>query len=344
MLQSPKTKQIFPFPPRPFPPAKLKTKAFANVLRKANRTLKEYRTVLQCAPSPLFSHLLTWEAIESLDSQKIHIPLAKLLENPKKDRAAAQILDYMEALAWASRDIAHSPFSKKQTCRIHAIAKRATSPKVDLGRYRNRQNWIGPSDCTIEEAYFYPPHKKEVPEMMEQLFRYMKRKEKEPLLQIALAMAQLLIIHPFMDGNGRIARIWIPLFLYKKNLLPIPFFFLSGYFKKNRLQYFQTLFQTTEENNWENWIVFFLKGIIREARRLRRTILQIASVYARLPEMDPKSRELLFKYPVFTLSAWKKAHGSTELLQELKKSQLVKEQKKGVFRFLPLLKIYTRLR
>ncbi len=110
---------------------------------------------------------------------------------------------------------------------------------------------------------------------MENLLHYCNQIDPFPLVQIAIAFAQFLIIHPFMDGNGRVARILIPLLLYKKNLLPYPLLFLSRYFKDHRLTYFRQLFAITEKQQWEQWILFFLKGIAREAKRARALVLRM---------------------------------------------------------------------
>lgn len=115
----------------------------------------------------------------------------------------------------------------------------------------------------MKEGYFYPPLPELVAKSMKNLERYYKsRKEKDPLVHLAIYFAELLIIHPFMDMNGRIARAIIPLFLYKKGLTPKPNFYMSAYFKQRRLKYFKQLYQITAENDWEGWIRFFLQGII----------------------------------------------------------------------------------
>jgi Fic family protein len=236
-------KQITPFKPRSFPPRNLKKRSFAPLLQKANAALTELGTSLKTIRIP--PSLLKQEAIDSIESQK-------------KGSPGIHVQDYLAALHFASKEIIKAPFSKKMLCEIHQILK-----KTPAKSYRTRQNWIGPEGCKIDQAYFYPPAPKEVGPLMGKLIRYMRSNPEEPLLQLALIFAQLLIIHPFMDGNGRIARILVPLFLYKKKILPIPFLFLSSYFRKHRLKYFQTLFSTTDENNWEDWIVFFLEGIIQ---------------------------------------------------------------------------------
>jgi Fic family protein len=278
MSTSLEKKEVSPFCPRPFPPKNLSRKSFDPLLQKANGALREFCAALNQVP-PLIKAFPPLLKIEALYSQRIGVSLKEFLLSSKKKRVFVQIRDYVEAFNWACPEIAQKPFSKKQICQIHKMIKRASAQKPDLGRYRNRQNWIGPSGCTIEQAYFYPPAAESVDQLMNQLFCYMKRSDKEPLLQLALILAQLLIIHPFMDGNGRIARLLIPLFLYKKKVLPSPFFFLSGYFKYRRLRYFQTLFKTTKENNWEEWIRFFLRGIRISAKKQTRTLMHIASLY-----------------------------------------------------------------
>lgn len=256
------TKKITPFKPRAFPPRLQRGKKILSLLQKAKHALQNCSKILQQTPlpEPMLHSLLITEAIHSLELQKKRI----------KEDSKAEICDYLEALRYvASHSASRSPLTKKKICNIHKIVKQHSAQKIDLGRYRNRQNWIGPEGCTIDQAYFYPPAAKELEQLMKEFLNYANRKTKEPLLQLALLFAQLLIIHPFMDGNGRVARLMVPLFLYQKKFLPTPFFLLSSYLKKNKLKYFQTLYKTTNEGIWEDWIVFFLKGIIQSVKKIR---------------------------------------------------------------------------
>jgi Fic family protein len=246
-------KKIIPFRPRAFPPRGLNKKILAKPLQRASRLLEKYRAALEAAPPSkrLFSRLAYLEAIASLASQS----------HPKQ----MMVAHYKEALLWACKR--KTPWSKKFLCTIHRKAKSSTKSKGDLGVYRNRQNWIGSEGCKIEEAYFYPPDKTKVEGLMRKLLAYAKKKQKEPLLQLALLVAQFLIIHPFMDGNGRIARILVPAFLYQKKLIPMPLLFLSRYLLRHRIAYFQHLFNNTANHKWEPWILFFLKGLIVEMNK-----------------------------------------------------------------------------
>lgn len=179
-------------------------------------------------------------------------------KNPQKISFAQEGLEF--AIQWAKK----KPLNLEFLCQLHAIVKQDGPNPKDIGQLRNRQNWIGPEGGSIEEAYFYPPEAKKVAGYMRTLFKYLHGTEKDPLVQLAIFFAQLLIIHPFMDGNGRVARIFIPVWLWKKSLICKPALFLSSYFEKNRLQYFRKLFNISEMNAWEDWIEYFLKGIIEQ--------------------------------------------------------------------------------
>ena len=157
----------------------------------------------------------------------------------------------------------HKPVTFELLKQMH----RALKPAKDVGRFRKRQNWIGPEGAPITEAYFLPPKFERVPKLMRQLKQYLNSKERDPLIQLAIFFAQFLMIHPFMDGNGRIARALIPMILCKKKVTRAPLFFMSAYFHRYREQYFEKLFQISENNDWEGWIRFFLKGIIEEGER-----------------------------------------------------------------------------
>jgi Fic family protein len=343
-------KKIIPFHPRAFPPRHLNKKRFSRQLQTANCLLQEYRTLLARSPSPwrLFSQLVNLEAIASIESQKVKTTLEHFLrfiqkKHLKKNSKLRLISNYREALLWACKHAQNSSLTKELICTIHKKAKRGMVPKADLGIYRNRQNWIGPKGCKIEEAYFYPPAETEVEGLMQTLLNYAKKNEKEPLLQLALIFAQLLIIHPFMDGNGRVARILIPLFLYQKKAIPMPFLFMSCYFLQHRLQYFYNLFKTTEENKWESWIVFFLKGASIEMRKTLRFFKQINSLNEEIklnfPGWKKETLFFLFQNPIFSISSFRKAKGNEQLLKELKKLQFIRKHTDRMYYFSPLLKI-----
>jgi Fic family protein len=338
------TTQIAPFKPRAFPPRCLKERSIQPLLKKANDALEHFALTLPLVPPPLLSCLLQMDAIDSLNSQNLSIFFKELLQtSSKRKHQLAPIQDYLKALHQSAQKIKKNRFSKALICNIHNTLKRSSSHQKELGAFRNRQNWIGPAGCKMEEAYFYPPKVENVGPMMNILIRYMNKPTSEPLLQLALLFAQLLIIHPFMDGNGRVARSLVPLFLYKKNLLPTPFFLMSRYFKIHKLRYFQTLFQTTEEGNWGNWITFFLKGIIQSSKKTQRTLAHIHALHEQLkvaiPTLSERARVFLFQSPLFSTASLTRAGGSLSTLKQLEKQRYVRRLKNRRYLFAPLMKI-----
>ena len=219
-----------------------------------------------CIPEPLPLKNLNWESfLPKLG--KAHALLARfdekipLTKQLIEDEAQIEKQNHLYAL----REILKGPsISFALMCKLHKILKKdiATPWNLPFGKFRNRQNWIGKEGCTIDKAYFVPPDPKAIPKYMKELKNYLSFKEKDPLVQLAIFFAQFLIIHPFMDGNGRVGRILIPLFLHQKKLISSPKFFMDAYIKKHRTVYFEKLFAITLKNDWEGWIDFFLTGII----------------------------------------------------------------------------------
>ena len=182
-------------------------------------------------------------------------------------------------------------------CHLHAIVKQDASKPDDIGRVRNRQNWIGVPGCSIENAHFYPPSATNVKPLLRNFESYLKHSETDPLVQTAIAFAQFLTIHPFMDGNGRVARIFIPFFALQKGLLAQPVLLLSAYFAAHRRDYFQKLHRLQQSRcAWEDWILFFLKGALQESQKIKHQIQSMKKMYATAENLvGKKNAEELFK-------------------------------------------------
>lgn len=335
------SKKIVPFTPSRHFPSRLNQNAFAAELQRAKRSLKKYAERLAHFSPPLkfLTLLLPLEAVASLSSQKIRCSLkqalAPSLVSRKQKNKLNPIIQYTQALQWICK---HRPSINKTTiCTLHKKIKRDSSAKADVGCLRKKQNWIGPMGCKMDEAYFYPPAPKFVPGLMQNLFDYCRVQEEDPLVQLSLFFAQLLIIHPFMDGNGRIARLLIPLFLYQKKQIPLPFFFMSRYFKRHRVRYFQTLYLTTEKNQWEGWIQFFLKGISIEAKKIQLLLEKIERLYVELQKeaLPQKILDSLFLHPVFLKTSLR----SKALFKKLQRLKWITQDKRGVCHFTKLLKL-----
>lgn len=305
--------------PQKLPLRKLQWNKLAALSCKAHRILGNFDALLRQVDQPekVFAALTDLEAIASVHSQKVsatlkEIVLCEALGIESVDQCDPRIdllLNYKRALQKAALKMRKKTLTFPLMKEIHKTLKKGGSKKAEIGKFRKLQNWIGPEGCGIEKAYFYPPKAALLPASMKNLKDYFFYKEQDPLVQLAIFFAQLLIIHPFMDGNGRVARVLIPLFLYKKKMITSPIFYMSAYFKKHRLTYFKKLNQITAKEDWEGWIRFFLEGIIvcgKESCERAEKILQLyQEIEKDLSQFKNPKRLInrLFASPIIALNA-----------------------------------------
>ena len=134
------------------------------------------------------------------------------------------------------------------------------------GEFRRSQNWIGSEGSTLKTARFIPPSPEDMPTAMSDLEKYIHAPDQtDPLIRIALVHYQFETIHPFLDGNGRIGRLMVNLFLKENGLLSLPTLYISYYLKRNRIEYYDRLTEVREKGNYEQWVKFFLQGLYESA-------------------------------------------------------------------------------
>lgn len=125
------------------------------------------------------------------------------------------------------------------------------------GEYRKIQNWIGPPGCKEDEAKFIPIIASQIPEAMSKWEKYIHSEASDHLIKLAIVHAEFEAIHPFLDGNGRLGRMCVPLFMYKMGLIHTPMFYISAYFEANRNEYYERLLAISREDDWSGWCGFF---------------------------------------------------------------------------------------
>jgi cell filamentation protein, protein adenylyltransferase len=300
-------------------PPKLDWLLLAPALGHAREELARYDETLRLVPLPVLE-ILKWEdSIATIRSQNIETDLLEVLRfsiskeaEEKRATLLQKILNAKDGLDFALRWSLKKPLNTSFLSKLHAILKKDGPNPEEIGRIRKKQNWIGAEGCPIEEAYFFPPKAHLVPKYLKEWASFQNRNQ-EPLVQLALLFAQLLVIHPFMDGNGRVARDYIPCFLYKKRLLSKPYLFLSDYFQDHLLQYVQKLYDISESGDWESWILYFLKGIVVRSQRMHSQVKRLYKLYLEVGEDEP------FLHPVYP-----------------RKKKNFTEKSKGVFVFEPL--------
>ncbi len=253
----PHPSSLKPYIPKKLPIAIAMNRELERALARTHKELENYNTSLQRIP-----HLKEVVRACALKEARASTSLSCVKTGVASRNHKQAIHAILSAFEYARKALEKRPFSKTLLCTIHAHIKRSRATNQSkLGHYRTTQNWIGPQGCSPVEAYYLPPPPTRVDSSMKQWLTYCNQTTDEPLLQLSLLVAQLLIIHPFMDGNGRIARLMVPLFLYRKGVLAAPCLFLSHYIQRNRLSYLRALYEITAEGNWHTWILFFLKGL-----------------------------------------------------------------------------------
>ena len=277
----------------------------------ANTELARYDGLLQGIPNPavMLSPLTTREAVLSSKIEGTQATVdevlqqeAGLIHEGEKYKDIQEISNYRSALYQASEHLIAYPIRLGFVRELHKILLSSVRGQDKTpGEFRVDQNWIGRVGCTIEEASFVPPDPLRLQEFLQAWESYLDMDDSNFLLQTAVVHAQFELIHPFKDGNGRIGRILIPLFLYQKKQLSQPMFYLSEYLEANREEYYQRLRSISEEQDWNGWIAFFLRAITHQARENSQRVKEIMALYE---EMKIKVHEVTHsQYSVYLLDA-----------------------------------------
>jgi Fic family protein len=133
------------------------------------------------------------------------------------------------------------------------------------GEFRRSQNWIGAPGSTLQNAVYVPPPPQEMEEALGAWESFLHDRTLPPLVQAALVHYQFEAIHPFVDGNGRVGRLLVSLFLVERQLLPSPLLYLSAFFEASRRDYYERLLGVSQGGRWEEWVSYFLNGVARQA-------------------------------------------------------------------------------
>lgn len=312
-----------PYRAVPLPIPSLDWTRHIQAIGAANRQLARFDGLLQSLGNPhvLLSPLTTQEAVLSSRIEGTQATLGDVLQfeaqvdlfaEPGEVNDITEVLNYRQALRIAERTVEDRGLDLVLLRSLHQkLLDSVRGKEKQPGRFRTDQNWIGRPGASIDQAYFVPPDPLHVPELMQNWQQYYRGAEKDTLVQAALLHAQFEIIHPFDDGNGRLGRMLIPLFLFEKKLLARPYFYMSAYLERNRSQYVDRLRSIDGERGWDEWVAFFLEAVASEARsngdkaraihglydELKQRILAATRSQFAVPLLD-----VLFAQPVSTTS------------------------------------------
>ncbi len=195
---------------------------------------------------------------------------------PEKKDDWSEIQNYIEAINFAKQQLTNLPISTRLITNIHAILLQGVRGEhKNPGEIRRSQNWIGGS--SLKDAFFIPPHFEDLSDLLSDLeaFWHNKNIQIPILVKIAIFHYQFETLHPFCDGNGRIGRLLIPLMLISENILSLPSLYISSFFEKHKGSYYDSLTVVRASNNINQWIKFFLSGIIYTAKSGTTTLKNV---------------------------------------------------------------------
>lgn len=269
------------FVPNPLPPEIVWDSALIQALSRADRALGELSGMGRMMPNPplLVGPFLHREAVLSSRIEGTQADVADLYafeagevyvagDSPPPPRYdVEEVRNYVRALEHGLEQLQAGPIGLELIRELHRrLMEGVGGERVTPGALRDRQNWIGIQGSTLDDAEFVPPPTPLMHEALQELERYLQSEEDTPpLARLALIHYQFEVIHPFLDGNGRIGRLLLSLLLVHWGLLSFPLLHLSAYFERNRTAYYDRLLAVSREGAWNTWLCFFLEGVTEQA-------------------------------------------------------------------------------
>lgn len=287
-------------------------------LARLDETLEHLRN-----PQIIERTFLTREAVLSSQIEGTQATLEEVLreeaeagenvsELTKKLQDIREVINYRRAMRKGAEMIDEGhPLAENNVKHLHAILLQSVRGKGRArGEFRREQVYIAPPGTPMAQARYVPPAPMQVAGLYSNFDRYLNTvdAERDPLVQIAVAHYQFEAIHPFNDGNGRVGRLLIPLFLYERKLLSKPYVYISKYFEEHRRDYYDLLADVSYKGEWLPWIRFFLNGLVEQSNDAATLVHNILDVQREFHKVlsDFKSPhalnllDTLFEYPIMT--------------------------------------------
>ena len=289
-----------PYIPDALPLTNLDHGRLIRLIGPANAALARYDGLLQSIINPrvMLSPLTIQEAVLSSKIEGTQATVDEVLEyeagmefDPEKVHDIQEIVNYRTALSLAKGALEERPLSLSLLRKMHGVLMNSVRGAGKTpGQFRVTQNWIGVGNCSIDQATYVPPSPLQLVDHLEAFERYLAIDDVDPLVQAAVVHAQFELLHPFNDGNGRIGRLLIPLFLFQKRTLASPMFYLSEYLEAHRDRYYAGLRGISQQADWTGWVEFFLTAIAEQSQTNTVRVRGILELY---DEMKRQLTELL---------------------------------------------------
>lgn len=359
-----------PFIPPPLPP-KLDFSGIIPHIVKARDMIARYDEAVKRLPNPEIIQR-TFETKEAVLSSKIEGTQATFEEvlqfdaqevtaqESEKEKDYREIANYRYAIKRGKELLKERPLAENVIKELHKILLNSVrGHKKAPGELRKTQVFIGKYGTTIEQASFVPPEPQNIPPLLSNLEKYLYLGNVvDPVVQIAIAHYQFEAIHPFMDGNGRVGRLIVPLFLYEKKITSYPNIYISEFLEKHRDIYYDLLKNISGKNEWIPWITFFLDAVYEQTKISMDRVRLIEELHRKLNERMPSIGSIyansfldaLFIKPRFTAKSIRETSkiNNTQtlytIIEKFEKANIIhdvnpKQERNKTYTFIELLKI-----
>lgn len=262
------------------------TKEIVDILVKANKQLALLDGIATRIPNmDLFiSMYVRKEALMSSQIEGTQATLEDVLDpclQENTNRPVGDVVNYIKATDFAINRLKELPLCNRLIKEVHEVLLQGVrGQNKSPGEFRNSQNWIGSAGCNLQNARFVPPSVEDMKQAMSDLEKYINEDDSlDVLIRAGLIHYQFETIHPFLDGNGRIGRLLINLFLMEKKILTTPALYISYFLKKNRIEYYDRMSEVRLKGDYEQWIKFFLEAVYESAKDATETIDKLVALH-----------------------------------------------------------------
>ena len=307
------------FVPAALPPELEMDYEMVSLLIEANKQIYALESITAHIPSiKLFTSMyVRKEALMSSQIEGTQATLEDVLDptiDQNANRDLSDVVNYVKATDYSVERLKSLPLCNRLIRETHAVLMNSVrGADKSPGEFRSSQNWIGGAGSTLKNARYIPPNVVDMAECMSDLEKYMNGEDTlDTLIQAALIHYQFESIHPFLDGNGRVGRLLITLFLMEKKVLSSPALYISYFLKSNRIEYYDRMSEVRLKGNYEQWIKFFLRAVgesaqdaiitINELHRLHKENYERIQTLGRARINATKLFEYLEKNPIIDIS------------------------------------------
>jgi len=274
------------FRPSPLPVEINMDSEMISLLTDATKALATLDTLSSYIPNMnLFvSMYVRKEALLSSQIEGTQATLEDVLDpliEKNANQNVADVINYIKATEFALQRLNSLPLCNRLIKETHKVLMQdVRGQEKNPGEFRYSQNWIGAAGSTLRNARYIPPNPEDMKQAMSDLEKYINSDDElDLLIQSALIHYQFETIHPFLDGNGRVGRLLITLFLMEKKRLNTPALYISYYLKNNRIEYYDRMSEVRNKDNYEQWIKFFLRAIKESSEDAVETINQLSELH-----------------------------------------------------------------